>query len=362
MPAPQIRADNDSLVESGKIFARESNSTGQTLKRIKQQMGTLQSGDWIGEGANAFYREMEEDVLPALQKLGAALALGNRVLGQVRQIIERADEEASRLFRADGRGGIGAAVEAAFAGLGGEVGQAAGQFGNPLLVRDPNGLFSDSYMRGLIGSRFQGAGSELGEVMNGLMQNPSGDELDDFLQRLADLRGRPVTEIRIEFERYQEAAQQRDAAEAEPPPSLSGGGHPSFMGSNTQMRYGSVVGDALGIDPVFGAMLNPTGGLVGPGNWAIAGDDTAVGYHGVVHDAAGYLHTYHGAGPGYDYLGTEGRDTSSPLSGQRDGIAYWRQATGGPSPISAPAEWVMRGFVGGVDLGSSLYDRASSIF
>ena len=48
------------------------------------------------------------------------------------------------------------------------------------------------------------------------------------------------------------------------------------MGTTAQLRYGQVVGDAFGIDPVFGAMLNPTGGMVGPGNWAVnPGDDDA---------------------------------------------------------------------------------------
>ena len=45
--------------------------------------------------------------------------------------------------------------------------------------------------------------------------------------------------------------------------------------------------------------------------------------HGVVHDAAGYLKNYHDAGPGYDYLGREGRDTSDPFVGQEAGIQYW---------------------------------------
>jgi hypothetical protein len=306
---------------------------------------------------------MENDVLPALSRLSSAFEAANRVTRQISQIMEEADEEMSRLFQlVFGIGGAGAGVGAA-GGAAAGAGQAGGfQSDNPLLARDPNTLFSDAYMQGLIGSQFQGAGSELGRVMEGLLQNPTGDELDGFLQDLARLRGRPVAEITIEFEKFQEVAAQQAATNPDTPPSLSGGGHPSFMGSNTQMRYGSVVGDAFGIDPAFGAMLNPTGGLVGPGNWAIAGDDTAVGYHGVVHDAAGYLHNYHNTGPGYDYLGSEGRDTSSPLSGQRDGIAYWRNATGGPSPISAPAEWVMRGVVGGVDLGSSLLEGASNIF
>jgi hypothetical protein len=197
--------------------------------------------------------------------------------------------------------------------------------------------------------------------MNALLDNPSDAQVAEIIVKISVLRNRPVDEMMAEYEKFKEVQAQRDASGEETPPSL-GGGHSSFMGSNTQMRYGSVVGDAFGIDPVFGAMLNPTGGLVGPGNWAIAGDDTAVGYHGVVHDAAGYLHNYHSAGPGYDYLGSEGRDTSSPLSGQRDGIRYWRDATGGPSPISAPAEWVMRGVVGGIDMGSELIAGMPSIY
>jgi len=361
MASPKFRADHDQLSHIAKIFSGQASNTSRTLQKIKRQVGTLQSGDWVGEGAEAFYREMQGEVLPAVTRTASAFEVSSRVTRQISQIMQQAEEEVARLFKGNGSGvGVGGAAAAAIASALGDSPDGFG--GNPLLVRDPAGLFSDANMRGLIGSQFQGAGRELGQVMDALLQNPTGDALDGWLDKLADLRGRPVTEIRIEFERFQEAAAQRDAAEAETPPSLSGGASSSFMGSNTQMRYGSVVGDAFGIDPVFGSMLNPTGGLIGPGNWGIAGDDTAVGYHGVVHDAAGYLGTYHDAGPGYDYLGTEGRDTTSPLSGQRDGIAYWREATGGPSPISAPAEWVMRGFVGGVDLGSAVLEGAGSIF
>jgi len=361
MASPQIRADHDQLAQIEQNFSRQASSTARTLQGMKQQVDTLQGGDWIGEGAEAFYREMQGEILPAMKRLASAFDVSARVTRQISQIMLQAEEDVSRLFKGNGSGaGFGGAVAGAIAGALGE--QGAGFGGNPLLVRDPAGLFSDAYMRGLIGSQFEGAGSELGRVMDALMQNPTGDELDGWLDELADLRGRPVTEIRIEYERYQEAMAQRDAAEADTPESPMGGAGSSFMGSNTQMRYGSVVGDALGIDPVFASMLNPTGGLIGWGKYGFPGDDTAVGYHGVVHDAAGYLSTYHDAGPGYDYLGTEGRDTTSPLSGQRDGIAYWREVTGGPSPISAPAEWLMRGVVGGIDMGSAALDAVGSIF
>ena len=359
MPAPRIRGDYDSLAQISQAFARRAADTKRTIQRVKRQINTLQGGDWIGKGAKAFYREMDSEVLPSVQRLAKALETANRATRQIIQILRAAEEDAARIFRAVSVGGVGAMIGTA---IGGIVGLASWQEINPLLIRDPNSLFTDDYMRGLIGSQFQGAGRELGDVMNGLMQNPTGDKLDQFIQTLADIRDRLANDMRAEYDQFQEIRDQRDATNPDTPPGPAGGSQSSFTGSNTQMRYGSVVGDAFGIDPVFGAMLNPTGGLSGPGNWAIAGGDTAVGYHSVAHDAAGYLYNYHQVGPGYDYLGLEGRDTSNPLSGQREGIAYWRQATGGPSPTSDPAQWAMGSAVGGIDLSSKLTDHAKDIF
>jgi WXG100 family type VII secretion target len=377
MPAPRFRGDYDSLTKIAQGFAQHAARASQTNRNLTQCMNTLKGGDWIGKGATAFYKEMEGEVMPAMVRLAKALEASDRVTRQIGKLIKQAEDDASRLFRLDGIGGLlggalaGAIGGALGGGLGGAIGEAVGGAGgvggalggggwqsNPFLVRDPGGLFSDDYMTGLIGLEIPGAGGELGDAMDGLLEADSPEDAETFLLIIADLRGRPVEEMRSEYEKFQEAAE-RDAAGGV---GGLGGGHPSFMGSNTQMRYGQVVGDAFGIDPVFGAMLNPTGGLVGPGNWALAGDDTAVGYHGVVHDAAGYLHTFHDAGPGYDYMGLEGRDTSSPLSGQREGIAHWRGLLGGPSPVSAPSEWVMRGVVGGVDIASSAFEGIKSIF
>jgi len=385
MPAPRFRGDYDSLTKIARGFAQHSASTAQTNRSLTQAMETLKNGDWIGQGAKKFYAEMEKDVMPAMKRLAKALESAERVTQQISKLIKQAEDDASRLFRLEGVGGLlggvlGAAIGGALGGgLGGAIGEMMGGGGaigeamggsgawqsNPFLVRDPAGLFTDEYFTDhLIGSQIPGAGGELGDAMDGLLEADSLEEADGFLVIIADLRGRPVEELRGEYQKFQELAAQRDqavAAGADAVPGL-GGGHPSFMGSNTQMRYGQVVGDAFGIDPVFGAMLNPTGGLVGMGNWAVAGDDTAVGYHGVVHDAAGYMYNYHDqAGPGYDYLGLEGRDTSDALSGQREGIAHWRN-TVGDDPISMRAEYVMRGVVGGADMVGAAIDGIKSIF
>jgi WXG100 family type VII secretion target len=359
MPAQRIRVDYDSLAQISQIFARHSEETQRTIQRVQQQKDTLEGGDWVGKGASAFYQEMDGEVLPSLKRLASALSTADRVTRQISQILNQAEEEAARILIVVGTSGFGAAVGAAI-GAAGE--QASWKEANPLLARDPTSLFKNDYLRGLIGSKFQGAGSELGEVMNGLSKNPVGDELDKFLESLAGLRNRPVIEIQIEYERFQELSEQRDAINPDTPPSLSGGAQSSFAGSDTQMRYGSVVGDAFDIDPAFGSMLNPTGGLMGTGNWAIAGADTAVGYHTVVHDAAGYLYNYHQIGPGYDYLGLEGGDPSSPLTGQRTGIAFWRQAIGGSGSTSVSAEFATSGNVGGARLGSKLTEDTSRIY
>jgi WXG100 family type VII secretion target len=361
---PRVRADYDGLTKVSQAFARQTAETEKTLRSIQSSLRTLRSGDWIGAGANAFFVEMDHEVLPSLRRLATALDQADSVTRQISQIMKQAEEEAARLFQAAFVGGAAAA-------MGGAVGVAAsvsaasdpasGWGPGKLLVRDPNELFSDNYMLSLVGLQVRGAGGELRAAMNDLLKNPEGADLKRALQRVAELRGRPFDEINDEYQKFVRIRAYRDLADAPKPPETSAA-HPFFFGSNTNLRYGKVVGDAFGIDPVFGAMLNPTGGLVGPDNFSFPGDSTPLGYHGIVHDAAGYLYTYHGAGPGYNYLGLENRDPGSPLTGQRAGIHYWRETLGGVDPISYRAEEIMQGFVPAWDAANWVIDKAKGIF
>src|SRR5262245_33539665 len=231
-------------------------------------------------------------------------------------------------------------------------------------------LFSDEYLSTLVGMELQGANSEkLKEAMETLWKHrhdPNHPDVAEALRQIAEARGRPLSEIQQDWARYQAALaeQERIAREKgiKPPPGLNWM-HPNFMGTTSQLRYGKVAGDALGMDPVFGALLNPTGGLVGPGNYAVDNNDSAIGYHGAVHDAGGYLYNYQNQGPGYDYLGREGRDTSSPLSGQRAGISYWRDKLPdrgtGQRVTDSIGDTVMDGVVGGIDAASNAWDSAT---
>ncbi|MDC0746837.1 PAAR domain-containing protein [Polyangium mundeleinium] len=228
-------------------------------------------------------------------------------------------------------------------------------------------LFTDEYLSTLVGKEWQGANSEqLKKAMETLWEHrhdPNHPDVQEALRQIAEARGKPLEQIQQDWQRYQAALaeQERIAAEKgiDPPPGVNWL-HGDHMGSTSQLRYGQVAGDALGMDPVFGALLNPTGGLVGPGNAAVDGNDSAIGYHGAVHDAGGYLYNYHNQGPGYDYLGQEGRDTASPLSGQRSGISYWRDQlpdrSGGQKFTDGAGDVIMDGVVGGIDGVSNAWE------
>ncbi len=203
-----------------------------------------------------------------------------------------------------------------------------------LTQRDPKTLFTDQYMDSLVGLKIPGANNDrLKDIMRKLAKGVSPGERPTLIAELATIRGVPAAKLDAEYDRFMILRAQQDAVRkknnGDAVPDLAEDMHKEFMGSNPQLVFGKVIGDAFGVDPVFGALLSPTGGMVGPGNMALhMDDDDPTGYHGIVHDAAGYLFNYHDQGPGYDYLGREaakGHETSDPLTGQQSGMRYWHE-------------------------------------
>jgi hypothetical protein len=193
-------------------------------------------------------------------------------------------------------------------------------------------VYSKKYKDALYSTtpRFRGGDTaELRRVMELLAQDPQGARLDRALRDLARLRGRPEPEIRREYEKFLAIRNARNPS-GEPPPALR---DRDFFGTTQQLLYGKVVGDILGIDPVFGSLLNPTGGMEGPGNGSrIPPLDSGDSWHSAFHDAAGYLSTYHGTGPGYDYI--TGSGSTNPLDGQVEGLADWGRRQSGRDVIN----------------------------
>jgi hypothetical protein len=181
--------------------------------------------------------------------------------------------------------------------------------GSTLIETPPAQIFSQDYMRNFIGTQIQGAGSpDMRAALMELARNPQGADLERVLARIAELRGVPLDQIKADYAKFQEVHAEAVAtalANGEPPPpSLAEVFNADHIGSLNQLRTGKVIGDVFGIDPVFGALLNPTGGL-SDGGTALASESGGA-YNEVFSDAADYLADYHNSGPGESYLGSEG--------------------------------------------------------
>lgn len=325
-----IQINYDEMEEIGSLFGTQSDLIASLFSSLKNEVTELKNS-WEGKGADAFFNEMENDIFPVLQRLEEGLSEGQQVVSQIVQIMMDAEEEAAQQVALwdEGDGGPGGAGGTAGESVGSAEGGAGSELPTPLGTEQ---VFNEDYYDSLIDYELPGAGSPtLIDAMNTLSGNPTQAEVDVALAQIAEARDLPLNQVEAQYERYLELRGEAERVGGqngqEAIPGLSGF-HDDFMGSDTQLRYGKIVGDTLGIDPVFGSLLNPTGGLVGPGNTALDLGDRAVSYHGAVHDAAGYLFNYHDQGPGYNYLGLEDRPTDSPFTGQESGIAYWNEKFG----------------------------------
>ena len=93
-----IRTDYVQLKQIADKFGRESQQLAQMLQTMRASKQQLQDGDWVGQGAQAFYREMDADVLPSLARLVKAMASAQRVTLALRDTIQQAERDAAAVL------------------------------------------------------------------------------------------------------------------------------------------------------------------------------------------------------------------------------------------------------------------------
>ena len=96
--ADEVKVNPDELADVQREFQNQSMSIQEMLQRTRQSMEELEP-DWIGRGSDAFFEEMQGEVLPAVQRLQEALEQAGMVTGEILSIFQQADEEASSPFR-----------------------------------------------------------------------------------------------------------------------------------------------------------------------------------------------------------------------------------------------------------------------
>ena len=105
MSASKVRSDFPALNQIAQAFGREAETNRQAVQKIKQAMGVLQGGDWVGKGATKFYGEMNSAVLPSLQRLVASLENARQTTIKISQVMQQAENDAATLFRTTESGG-----------------------------------------------------------------------------------------------------------------------------------------------------------------------------------------------------------------------------------------------------------------
>lgn len=105
--AEVIRVDYEALTKIASQFQNEAEAIQQLLQMIRGSMTPLQNGGWIGQGSDAFFNEMESDILPAVGRLTDALTQAGGVSRQISEVMQSAEEEAGSPFRNSETGGNG---------------------------------------------------------------------------------------------------------------------------------------------------------------------------------------------------------------------------------------------------------------
>src|SRR5574341_1084667 len=125
MASSKVRADYEALTQIAQGFGQAADQSRQTLQNLQSQMSVLQGKDWVGKGADKFYGEMNNAVLPAMKRLVSALERAKSVTQQISRIMKQAEDDSAALFKA---GASGVAAGAA-AGAGATAGGAGGSSG-----------------------------------------------------------------------------------------------------------------------------------------------------------------------------------------------------------------------------------------
>jgi WXG100 family type VII secretion target len=96
--ADHLEVRYESLERIKSSFDQQAQEAENMLRKISGQVENLQGGQWIGQGANAFYGEMHDLMLPAIQRLVKAMHEGSRVTNQIMTEFRNAEEESRSVW------------------------------------------------------------------------------------------------------------------------------------------------------------------------------------------------------------------------------------------------------------------------
>lgn len=93
-----IKLDFDAFKKIEGSFSTQGAETQKTIGKLNNVIEQLRGGDWIGEGATAFFKEMDGEVVPAMKRLEKVMGEGDRVSKEIERLQHECETNITSLF------------------------------------------------------------------------------------------------------------------------------------------------------------------------------------------------------------------------------------------------------------------------
>jgi WXG100 family type VII secretion target len=100
--ADTTQVDYDQLLGFAQMFAAEAEEYQALNQRTRNYVEDLHGKGWIGRGSDAFFEEMQGEVLPAMERVTKALREAGQITQAIAEIFNAAEEEAQGNFTSIG--------------------------------------------------------------------------------------------------------------------------------------------------------------------------------------------------------------------------------------------------------------------
>jgi WXG100 family type VII secretion target len=95
----RIEVDYDELTRVTRSTSAEADAIAQLTSQTRAKVAQLHGSGWIGQGSDAFYAEMENVLLPAMDRLTKALTDTTDRTIDIIKVFHEAEEESRSLFQ-----------------------------------------------------------------------------------------------------------------------------------------------------------------------------------------------------------------------------------------------------------------------
>lgn len=100
--ADKAELKGEQLMAIAKKFQSEADELNQLLSQTRNRVSTLHGTGWVGRGADQFNTEMESLLLPAVQRLVAALNAASNSVMTIIKIYQEADTQSQSFLKSLG--------------------------------------------------------------------------------------------------------------------------------------------------------------------------------------------------------------------------------------------------------------------